>query len=589
MKRIVFCIVIFSTAHIVFSQGICDDLLKDGKSEMLKGNYVLAKKKFLSAEDNKCTNTNYQDLIKQCDSKIQTQKAQPPKLTEPEKAITLAGSNLVLFPKEMQVNSLEEIDEITKTLNNTNVFGFNDWRMPTKHEIAVILLFKKQIKEMKPKVNYVWKDGFFDLNNGILSAQFADENSWADSSVFYRPVRADKVETKLSLSATTAKMGILGGALKINIETNAPEWSYTSDNEWLSIVKSINSLLISVEANKGNNNRVAVISITAEDQTQTITLTQEALQFSLSAYAINFPEESASRTITVTTNYDDWDILSSPSFAKITKNNLSIDVYCTSNPEPQQKGEIVVKVLDKFFTVDVAQAACTKKTASIDSIWEEHNVYQDHLYGMKIHVTIKVHNMLNKKCGVVVSFYKEEGTPLNYSNRPITILKTVTPDYYHCQWKDYTLFIPYNDLHLSNNEHNKLKYVFTINDDENKKIAQSDFNYFWQGKSISGQSARYSVSSVTECDCIIAYEDYNFEVSYQNLVPPMGWRLPTLAELQCLYGNRTRIGNFSDDFYMSSELHKNVIGERVMGITFNDGKTEKAKLNSEERVRFVKK
>ncbi|MDR0542124.1 MAG: penicillin-binding protein activator LpoB [Dysgonamonadaceae bacterium] len=66
----------------------------------------------------------------------------------------------------------------------------------------------------------------------------------------------------------------------------------------------------------------------------------------------------------------------------------------------------------------------------------------------------------------------------------------------------------------------------------------------------TGGSAAQTASSVTDrsvCDCEIATEDLPDDARI-----PAGWRLPTLAELECMCKNKGKIGGFHLGTYLSS-------------------------------------
>ena len=69
---------------------------------------------------------------------------------------------------------------------------------------------------------------------------------------------------------------------------------------------------------------------------------------------------------------------------------------------------------------------------------------------------------------------------------------------------------------------------------------------------------------------------------------PEGWRVPTIAELECLYKNKEKIGGFSTDrLYYSANLQ----GYDILGFDFYKGKVEKFKLvgdKSQGDLRCVK-
>jgi hypothetical protein len=64
-----------------------------------------------------------------------------------------------------------------------------------------------------------------------------------------------------------------------------------------------------------------------------------------------------------------------------------------------------------------------------------------------------------------------------------------------------------------------------------------------------------------------------------------GWRLPTKAELACLYQNRNKIGGFKNDWYWSSER----VGEWNISVqSFSNGRQFGYSGSNNAQVRLVK-
>jgi len=104
--------------------------------------------------------------------------------------------------------------------------------------------------------------------------------------------------------------------------------------------------------------------------------------------------------------------------------------------------------------------------ARIQEVWVDHNQYQDSVKGMRIHVKFNVDNFKDAKGRVVAYFYKENGQPLKDTNGSyysasgdVATGRNFQPDYLKAIYNDYTLFIPYKELHLARGKHNLKFYI----------------------------------------------------------------------------------------------------------------------------------
>lgn len=135
----------------------------------------------------------------------------------------------------------------------------------------------------------------------------------------------------------------------------------------------------------------------------------------------------------------------------------------------------------------------SKITATINNIWTEHNVYQDGLKGMKIHVRFYTYNMRNIQGRCIAYFYYKNGNALKDNNNLyktadgyVSIEQEFKPNYDNTTYEDFVLFIPYSELHLSSTGKTELKANLILwiypPSEQPKQIARSDWTYFWYGK-----------------------------------------------------------------------------------------------------------
>ena len=122
--------------------------------------------------------------------------------------------------------------------------------------------------------------------------------------------------------------------------------------------------------------------------------------------------------------------------------------------------------------------------ATIQNIWVDHNVHENGLKGIRIHVKFNVNNMKGKTGQVAAYFYFQEGKPLkdldrNYrsSDGQVSVSEDFTPGYQGTLYNDFTMFIPYDQLHMNNGEYD-LKFEVLIWSHNDHKLAKSDWITF---------------------------------------------------------------------------------------------------------------
>lgn len=127
------------------------------------------------------------------------------------------------------------------------------------------------------------------------------------------------------------------------------------------------------------------------------------------------------------------------------------------------------------------------KTVSgkIEKVWVEYNAYEDGEKGMQIHVKFSVVGMLNKQGTVNVWFYFADGTRLKDNNGRyktktgyVSAYKNYKPNYENTIYNDFKIFMPYNELHLTNGNHD-MKFLTGIFDNNDNQIATSEYHSFY--------------------------------------------------------------------------------------------------------------
>jgi hypothetical protein len=125
----------------------------------------------------------------------------------------------------------------------------------------------------------------------------------------------------------------------------------------------------------------------------------------------------------------------------------------------------IVKNFSFFFLMVIAvifigmhlstETALAQVSGNIERVWVDHNVYKNDQKGMRIHVKFTARNMRNAEGRLTAYFYFESGAALkDYNGKFKTKEKNVsvgwnfTPQEATAVYNDFTLFIPYSELHL---------------------------------------------------------------------------------------------------------------------------------------------
>jgi hypothetical protein len=103
-------------------------------------------------------------------------------------------------------------------------------------------------------------------------------------------------------------------------------------------------------------------------------------------------------------------------------------------------------------TVNVYNTA-GRNYAAVNKIWVEHNIFEGSEKGMNIHSNMKVVNLQGVPIEVNAYFYHKNGVPLKdidgeYGSDVNTVCSgtNICPDFQSANYKDWTIFIPYNQI-----------------------------------------------------------------------------------------------------------------------------------------------
>ena len=205
-------------------------------------------------------------------------------------------------------------------------------------------------------------------------------------------------------------------------------------------------------------------------------------RLSVSKSLINVGYSSGTEIITVTSNRN-WVLRHTDSnMFSVSRNGNNITIQYYSNFSTNSRRDYFdVETSDgsKSVRIYVEQQGKAPTSAKIHKVWVEHNVMYNNIKCMKIHVHFEVDNM-NGKTGMVAAYFnKESGEKLldtNSSYRSkggqVCVSGNFNSIYDNCEWKDFFLYIPNSELHIT--QSGNYKFCINIFDHNNRCIAISD-------------------------------------------------------------------------------------------------------------------
>lgn len=169
-----------------------------------------------------------------------------------------------------------------------------------------------------------------------------------------------------------------------------------------------------------------------------------------------FTANGGTETFYISTDSDSWTTWGIPTWCSVEdKTSNSFKLKCESNTSSSERSDYMkIKAGDKEVRIDVKQSGSItgiSRTANIESVTAEHNVYKDNIKGMKIHVKFDVQNCKSESCGCLAYFYYENGNKLENksisdtyktSDGHICVVTEFTPGYDNTTYSDLVLFIP---------------------------------------------------------------------------------------------------------------------------------------------------
>lgn len=285
--------------------------------------------------------------------------------------------------------------------------------------------------------------------NGSSSTQYYDVSASSQTKTFNVSSSDSYYVRNLPswCSVTNKYSGSFG--LKIN----ANKSSYRSD--WFTVECGGKSVRIYIQQ-AGNSNKSSRLMVNGSSQSK---------QY----YDVSSSAQTQTFTVSAPGSYK---ISYLPSWCTVTdKYSNSFKLRINANTTDYRSDWFSVVSGGEEIRVYIRQTAAKKSSAppkaTISNLWVEHNVYEDGKKGMRIHFRLDADNMKGKTGRCSAYFHKEDGTALvDLNDRycttdgKVSCGKDFTPGYENTYYEDFTLFMPYSELHISRS--GSFKFYVTV-------------------------------------------------------------------------------------------------------------------------------
>lgn len=208
------------------------------------------------------------------------------------------------------------------------------------------------------------------------------------------------------------------------------------------------------------------------------------------AVSSTFPATGGSETFYVSTNGGSWTTWGVPTWCSISsRSDGSFTLSCEPNTTGSSRSDYMkVQAGGMEVRIDITQAASAiSRSGEIEEVWVDYDQWENGRKGMLIHVKFTVNNMLNRTGRCAAYFFYQDGNRLedyndNYStpDGQVAFSETFVPKYENTRFKDFQLFMPYEELHLSSGR-TDLKFYILIYDEETQEdlAPRSDYHNFY--------------------------------------------------------------------------------------------------------------
>ena len=206
---------------------------------------------------------------------------------------------------------------------------------------------------------------------------------------------------------------------------------------------------------------------------------------------VRVPHYSSSKTFQVGTDWSSFEVSGLPSWAKLsskTASSFTLRIEA-NNSVSVRSSTFRVRAGNKSVRIYLLQDEDKYAVSGeIEKSWVVYGATRGMgMYmtqGIEVHVAFNVNNLLDKKCQAAVYFEFSNGQVLNdlngqyrASNGQVAAYENFRPPYTGTTYNDFTLYIPYYELHLAPGQHD-LRYIVQIFGPDGKLVCSSGYFNF---------------------------------------------------------------------------------------------------------------
>ncbi len=159
----------------------------------------------------------------------------------------------------------------------------------------------------------------------------------------------EEITPEISVSSTALSISGDGTVQTVIVTTNQTSWSYSTDQDWITVSKHGNVLSITATPNPNISTRTGNITINAGApenlQTVSITVTQAGAPpatLTMSANSHSFTCEATSVSVTVTTNQSIWNYATDQDWLTFSKQGSVLTISASGNMYPYSRNAQVI-------------------------------------------------------------------------------------------------------------------------------------------------------------------------------------------------------------------------------------------------------
>lgn len=278
----------------------------------------------------------------------------------------------------------------------------------------------------------------------------------------------------LIVSPSNITIGAEGGTIDIRVDSNRDWYISTGTASWGRTSKYGRYIEWEVSPNIQTSERTDYIDLSCTNCTQRIHIKQDAKKYlNISPVEIEVPEDGGSYSFTVSSN-ESWHIsVNTLSWGHLKKNGDRLHLTIDENTELRSREDyfIIKSASGIEQRVNISQKKF-EPSATINQVWVDHNVYESGIKGMRIHIDLDVNGMQNKNGQAIAYFYYKNGDPIVDKNSryctvdgKVAAYKNFSPISQKYHYSDFVIFMPHNELHLSQSTSFYFK-IYVWNGDE---------------------------------------------------------------------------------------------------------------------------